>query len=98
VATEIDVLHPQTKALHQAQSRAVKQAGHEPFGVLQMRQHGFDFGASQDQGETSWAFGALDAFNLPQFLFEHLAIEEEQSAECLVLSRCGDVVMGGQMA
>lgn len=33
-----------------------------------------------------------------QFAPTPLAIEEEQSAERLVLSRCGNVVMGGQIA
>jgi hypothetical protein len=63
-----------------------------------VRQHGFDFGASQDKEEARWPFGTLDALNLSQFLFEHLPIEEEQSGERLVLCRCGEFVMSGQMA
>src|SRR5262245_16380512 len=48
---EIEVLHPQPKALHQPQPCAIEETAHQPFGILQMTQHSFNSARVRTKGK-----------------------------------------------
>src|SRR6266511_4696459 len=51
----------------------------------------------QDRGQAFWSFGENGVDGEVERLFEHVAIQEKQSAEGLVLSRHRDLLMHRQV-
>ncbi len=97
VAREIDALHTQAQAFHQAQSRAIHQRGHEPFVAGQVRQHGLYFFPGHHDGQAFGLAGADDSAQIANFAPEHMALEKQQSAKRLVLRRGADLLLDGQI-
>ena len=85
---EIDILHPQAKAFHDAQARAVHQAANQPIGALQPRQQRHHFGTRQHHRQAARRPRRLDVVEPGQLDLKHLAVKEQQRALGLVLGRC----------
>lgn len=90
VLIEVDVLHAQTAALHQSQSRTVEQGGHE---TGRSRHHGQDAAHlvfRQDDGQAERLLRADDSRDPPGLAAEAVLEVEEESVEGLVLGRGAD--------
>jgi hypothetical protein len=90
VPAEVDVLHAQATALEQAEPRAVEQRCHQPWDTTRRLEYGSNLVACQHDRQTLGALGADDTVEPWDVEFENLAIQEQQSAQGLVLRRCGD--------
>ena len=87
-ALEIDILHPQAKAFHDAQTRAVHQAANQRVGALKSGQQRRHFAAGQDHGQPARRLRRLDAVQPGQLDMQHFPVKEQQGALGLVLRRC----------
>jgi hypothetical protein len=58
IGGKVDVLHPQTQTLHQAQARTVQQGSHDPWGTGQVLQYRSDLVLGQHHGDVVWLPGA----------------------------------------
>jgi hypothetical protein len=54
-------------------------------------------GAGEHDRHPGRPLGPLDALHVRQFDAQHLEVEEEERAECLVLRRGGDGAVGGEV-
>ena len=63
-----------------------------------MGENAVRFGAGEDDREFRWPTDALDAGDEFQFAIEDLLEKKKESAEGLILSGRGDVVIHGQMS
>jgi hypothetical protein len=96
VAGEVHVLDPQATALEHPEARPVEQAGHEPRHAVQLLKQGADLGAGQDDGQPCGALGAYDAIEPREVHLQHVAVQEQQRAQGLVLGRGRDVAIDSQ--
>jgi hypothetical protein len=96
VLGEVEILDPQAEAFHQSQAAAVEQASHKLVGAGEAAQDFVDFQACEDGGEGFGAVGAHELSGEVEFEVEDGAVEEEQSAERLVLGGGRDVVVDGE--
>lgn len=87
VTLEVDVLHAQREGLLEAQAGAVEELAEEAEGRREPVEQGEDVAAREDVGEVGGALGAFEALERGQLHLEHLAVEEDQGAERLVLRR-----------
>jgi hypothetical protein len=84
---EIDILHPQAKAFHDAQARAVHQAANQPIGALQPRQHRPHLGRRQHRRQPRRLLRPLDPVQPRQRHFQHFAVEKQDRRQGQVLRR-----------
>jgi hypothetical protein len=96
VRGEVDVLHAQAAALQQAKSRAVQQERHEPWHAVEPLQDGANLVPRQHDGEVQGPLGANDVVEPRKLDSEHLAVEEEQGAQSLVLGGGRDLAVNGE--
>jgi hypothetical protein len=97
VAVEVDVLHAQGESFLKAEAGAIQQLAEEAEGRLKAVEQGEDVAAGEDRGEVLGALRALEAFERGKVEFEHLAVEEDQGAEGLVLGGRGDATTHGEV-
>lgn len=92
----VNVFHPQPDAFHQAQAGTVEQLGHQAVGAGHLGDDPAHLFPGEDGGQ---AFGLLGAqgVNGSQVLVKHLAVEEEEGAERLILGGGGDVLRHRQV-
>jgi len=93
---EIDVLHAQASALEKAQAGTVQKRGHELRQTAQVVENEADFFAAQHHGEPRGGSRSDDIFHPRQIPAEYFAIEEEESAQRLVLGRRSNPAFNGQ--
>ena len=98
VAVEIQVLHPESSALEQAQARAVHQDGHEAGSAAEPLDHSAHLVAREHDRQPNRPPGPHHVVEPGHLLLEDLAIQEQQRAQCLILGRCGDVALDGEPA
>ena len=82
---KVNVLHAQAHAFHEAQARAVEQFGHELMRPGHQVEDAAGFFFGQDGGEAVRFFSPHRIDGSVQFLVQHLAVEEFQGAQGLVL-------------
>jgi hypothetical protein len=101
-ALEIDILHPQAQAFHDAQAGAVQHPADQCAGAVEPRQERSHLGAGQHHRQAARRLCRLDVVEPGQFDIQHLAVKEEQGALGLVLRRCrnlpGHRQMGEELA
>lgn len=96
-AIEIQILNPQAKAFHQAQSAAIEQAGHN---LIIRRKDGKQFPDlifGKDGGQSGRAPGADNPDGAFEILKKDLFIQEHQGIEGLVLGRGRHAQADGEM-
>jgi hypothetical protein len=96
VRCEVHVFHAQPAALQQTETRAVEKERHEPWHSGQPLQDGTGLIAGQDHGQVLGPLGPHDTVEPRQVHAEHVSIQKEQGAECLVLGGGGDLVPYGE--
>lgn len=77
VAPEVDILHAQPQAFHEAQARSVHQRRHEPFVTGKVRQHDFDFLPGHDDRQAFGLAGADDSAQVADFAAKDVTIKEK---------------------
>jgi hypothetical protein len=87
MAFEVHVLHAEGERFLHAEPGAVEDLAAEAEGRLKPVEQGEDVPAREDVGEVFGPLRALEAFERGPLDLEHLAIEEDQRAEGLVLRR-----------
>jgi hypothetical protein len=73
-----------------------EQAGHELRHAVQSLEHGAHLLAGEDDGQPRRPLGAYHAIQPGEIDLQHVAVQEQQGAERLVLGRGGDVTVHGQ--
>jgi hypothetical protein len=76
---EIHIFHTQAHTFHETQTRPVEQTRHETGRATELCQEGLHVVSRKNRRDPFRAFGALDAFEIRKRLFQHLAIEKDQS-------------------
>jgi hypothetical protein len=95
-APEVEILHPQTKPLEQAQAASVQQVRDQPVNAAQLVEQGGHLRPCQHDGQPYRPLRALDAVHPGQLDTQHFAIEKQQRCQCLVLRRRSDVSLDRQ--
>jgi hypothetical protein len=98
IGGEVDVLDAQATTLEDAQARSVKQAGHEPWRAVEPVEHNTDFVTGRDDWKALRAFGAYGVVEPGQGDVEHVAVEEQERAQRLVLRGGRDATLHRQRA
>ena len=86
-AREIDVLHPQAQALHQAHPGAVQHAGQQPGPPIQLRQEAPHLVARQHHRQLAGPLRPHHVLHPVHAKPQHVAVEKEQPRQRLVLRR-----------
>jgi len=97
-AVEIDVLHAQTQAFHQAHASAVEQLGQQAVraAVIQRREHKRDLVMRQHHRQPALRLRATDLVHPRHGDVEHLLVQEEQRRQRLAVRGRRDLAFGGQ--
>ena len=93
---KVDVLHAQAATLQQAEAGAVEKKRHDPRYAGQLLQDRPGLLAGEHHGQILGALGPHDIIEPRQVHTEHVSIQEEQGAECLVLGGGSDLVPHGE--
>lgn len=97
VALEVDVLDPQVETLLEAHAGAVKDAGRQGLVALELGQNPTDLVPTENQRQPAGLLGPNDIAQTINRPVEHLAVEEEQSGQGLVLGRRTDLGLDRQI-
>ena len=87
---------PQFEAFVKAQARAIEERDEEPRGSTQVRQHGANLVAAQNDGQERGCPGAGDAGDGTELTAEDRPVEEEEGVQRLVPGRGADAAVFGQ--
>jgi hypothetical protein len=96
VAAEVDVLNAQPATLQQAEAGAVQQRGHQRGGAVDARENGAHFLTREHDGDVQGALGAHDLGQPRKIDLEHVAIQEQERRERLVLRGGRDAAIDGE--
>ena len=96
VGGEVGVLDAEPAPLEHAEAGAVEQAGHEARYAVELLEHGADLVAAEDDGQPLGALGTHDAVEPGKVDLQHVAVQEQEGAQGLVLGRGRDVAAHGQ--
>jgi drug/metabolite transporter (DMT)-like permease len=77
---EIDILHPQAQAFHDAQTSAIHQPTDQGIGAFQPRKQRGNLGLRQHHRQAARGLGRLDIIEPRQLDTQHLTIEKKQCA------------------
>jgi hypothetical protein len=94
---KIDILDAQPHALHQAQSTAIEQLGHELMDTAERVQHPSNLVARQHGREMFGLLGAHSLDGTLERLLEYLCVQEQQHAQRLILGGGGDMLFYRQV-
>jgi hypothetical protein len=89
-ALKDDVLYAQAVAFHETQTAAVEQQRHDPRHAGQLAEQGLDLGARQHDRNAVRALSAHEIVEPTDLEVQHLAVQEQQRSQCLVLRRRTD--------
>lgn len=96
MAGEVDILGAQAAAFQDPQAGAVEQASHQLEDAVEPLEHRADFLPAQDDGQSRGPLGADDVVEPGQVNLQHLAVQEEEGAQRLVLGGGGNSAVDGQ--
>lgn len=94
---EINIPDAQADAYHQTEVTAVEQAGYQLMGAGHHAEDAADLVSRQHSRKAFGLFRAQDVAVEADCVFEHVAIQEAQGAERLVVGRGGDLSVDGHM-
>ena len=94
---EVNILDAQAHTFHQAQAAAIEQFCHELRQAGHFGDDGHGFLVGEDDGEGLGFFGADGIRGDIHLDVKNVAVEEEDSAEGLVLGGGGDMTLDGEM-
>ena len=94
---EVDVLHPQAHAFHQTQSRTVEEACHQKVAAFELFEQRPYLSLGQDHRHPGRALRPLHVIEPLELAPEHLLVQEENSAQGLILRRGGHLSLDGEM-
>jgi hypothetical protein len=94
---EIEILDAQAQAFHQAQASAIEELAHEAVGPVEKTKDEEGLILAEDGGHTAAGAGANGVEGFFEGGVEDIAVEEEDSAEGLVLSSCGHMRIDGEV-
>ncbi len=97
VEAEVDVLHAEAQALHQAHARAVEKRGDEARAAVEPREDGPHLFTGEDDGQAFGAFGAHDVAEGLDGPPEDFAVKEQERAQGLGLGGGGDAAARGEV-
>src|SRR5713101_5762975 len=92
VHREIDVLDSQPTALQQAQARTVQQNRHEPRDAVEALKDGANLSAGEHDRQVLGPLGSDHVLEPRELDTEHLAVEEQERAQRLILCRGGNLL------
>ena len=96
VAIEIDILHPQADAFHQAQARPIQQRRLQPRLTVQHRQQAIDLVPRQHHRHPPRSLRTRHILKPRQLQPQHLLVQEQQGRQRLVLRRRRHPPLGRQ--
>src|SRR5207249_6141362 len=96
VGGELDVLDAKVRALEEAKARSVQKHRHEAGNALQLVEDVGDLLAREDGWKAARLVGADDVREPGEVLAEHLAVQEKDRAERLILRGCRDASAAGE--
>lgn len=96
VAGEVEILDAQAKALEEPQLRAVEQRPHDPCRAGQRAEQAFHCGAREHDRQAPRAAGPHDIVEPAGIATQHIAVEEQQSRQRLILRRRADLPLDGE--
>jgi hypothetical protein len=91
VGGEVDVLDSEPAAVEHPEPGAVGQAGQKVGHAVEPLEHGAYLVAREDDGQPLGALRAHDAVQPWEVDLQHIAVQEQQAAQRLVLGGGGDV-------
>jgi hypothetical protein len=91
--TKVEILDPQTQAIHQPQARAVEQSGHEPEGLLQSLDQAGDFVLRENHGQFARSLGASELAEVAEVDLQYVFVQEDDGIERLILRGGRDVAI-----
>jgi len=97
VLVEVEILDAEADAFHKAEAGAVEEFGHQLVGAGEGGDDAEGFVVGEDGGEAAGSFCADGVEGEVEVDTEDLAVEEEDGAERLVLSGCGDAPFDGEV-
>jgi hypothetical protein len=89
VAREIQVLDAEPTALEHPEAGTVEQAGHEARHPVEAVEHGADLLPRENDGQALWTLGPHETLEPREIAFQHVPVEEQESAQGLVLGGGG---------
>ena len=93
---EVDILHPQPGALEEPQSGAIEQHGHEPRRPVERLEHCADLFARENDRKALWPRGPHQVVEPGQLDVEHVAVQEQERRERLILRRRAHLALDRQ--
>jgi hypothetical protein len=97
VLIEIDVLDAKGEALGEAHARAIHEGGGQALIALKLGEDGADLIAAKDDGKADGLLGAGYLVKLRDWTKKHLAEQEKQSRERLVLGGGAHLLANGEL-
>jgi hypothetical protein len=96
-AVEVEVLDAQSGAFENPEPGTVQDRRHQPGGASQLTEHQRDLGPREDERNPGGPLRADDLVQSRDRLAEHLAVEEQQRAEGLVLRGGAHLAPNGEV-
>jgi hypothetical protein len=94
---EIEILHPQANAFHQAHAAAVKQTREQRMNSLHPVENALHLVARQHHRQARRPLGSHHAVEPRQVNAQDLPVQEQQGRQRLVLRRRGHLAFHGQV-
>jgi len=94
---EIEILHPQANAFHQAHATAVEQTREQRIDSLHPVENALRLVAGQHHRQALWPLGSHDAVEPRQVNAHNLPVKEQQGRQRLVLGRRGHLAFHSQV-
>lgn len=96
MAVKVHVFDAKAHALHQSHASAVEQSGYQCSLTVHLRQQPGDLVFGQYAGYAPLLGRAVDAIEPGQFNSENFPVKEQDGTQCLIVSRCRHLAVGGQ--
>jgi hypothetical protein len=94
---EVDVLHAQRESLEQAQSRPIEQSRYQPLHARELREQRAHLLTREHDRQPQRRVRANRARDVADVELQHLAIQEHERAERLILRRRRDAPFDGKV-
>src|SRR5262249_20331837 len=98
IGPEVDVLDPEAATFEHAEAGPVHQPGHEPRRAAETLDYRADLIAGEDDRQARRPLGRDDLIKPRQLDAQHLSIQEQERAQCLVLRRRRHAALDGEGA
>jgi hypothetical protein len=96
VRCEVDVFHAQPRPFQHAESRPVQEERQQTGYARELAEDGSNLFAAQDDRQTPGALRVHDAVQPRDLLTKHLAVQEQQRAQRLVLGGGRHLSLNGE--